>query len=189
MRRRLFVLLALSLLPLMVAASVPAEEPLSALLKRLSRGEMARLKVNEQPKTLKDVTFMTLEGEARKLSYWRGKVVLLNAWATWCGACKAEMASLNALQRQLGDEEFEVLAFSVDEDLSVAKAFFDRYKLDRLHVHGGNIDAIGEALDLPGVPYSLLINRQGREVARLRGSANWAAWEAVLLVKAMIQQK
>jgi thiol-disulfide isomerase/thioredoxin len=77
------------------------------------------------PQALPDLSFTGADGKPHRLSEWRGKVVLLNVWATWCAPCKVEMPSLDRLQAKLGGEAFSVLALSVDRTgIEKPAAFF-----------------------------------------------------------------
>src|SRR5256885_1986816 len=80
----------------------------------LARGEVAGVVVASRPLQLPDLAFHDSSGSERHLAEWRGRTVLLNLWATWCIPCRKEMPALNALEKELGGPQFEVLAINID---------------------------------------------------------------------------
>jgi peroxiredoxin len=107
------------------------------------------------------------------LADYRGKVVLVNVWATWCLPCRVEMPSLERLHRKLAGTDFRVVSVSVDrEDSTVVNAFLHELGLtfDALHDRSG---AIQEIYQTTGVPESFLIDRDGVIVKKVIGAAEW----------------
>jgi len=80
----------------------------------LVRGEVAAVAVAGAPKTLPQLTFKDGSGATKSLADWRGRIVLLNLWATWCVPCRKEMPALDALQGKLGGANFEVVSINID---------------------------------------------------------------------------
>ncbi len=115
------------------------------------------------------------------LSDYRGQVVLLNAWGTWCPPCVAEMPSLDRLQKMRGGEDFQVVTIALDRTEKVA-TFFERNDIETLPDWMDVNYEINGKLRLPGMPTSILYNRNGREVARLAGEAEWDSAEALALI-------
>ena len=126
------------------------------------------------PRALAQVSFQDGAGRKLALTNFKGKVVLLNVWATWCSPCRQEMPTLDRLQARLGGKDFEVVALSIDRDgPDVVRKFFKEIDVHNLALY---IDPTMEAqskLRLVGVPTTLLIDRDGREVARYTGVAEW----------------
>jgi thiol-disulfide isomerase/thioredoxin len=123
-------------------------------------------------------------GDGRKvgvLDDLRGKFVLLNVWATWCVPCRKEMPTLDRLQEQLGGPDFEVVALSVDKGGAEAvRRFYDQIGIRRLSVRvAADPDDLLAALGVYGVPTTLLVDRQSREIGRLVGPANWDSKEMI----------
>ncbi len=118
---------------------------------------------------------------------WRGRVVLLNLWATWCAPCKQEMPQLNRLQAMLGGEKFEIVALSVDRGgANVVSNFYARNGVKNLAVY---VDASVQAIDTiraRRIPISLLIDRQGQVVQRLSGPVDWTAAGNVESIRRLI---
>ena len=153
----------------------------------LSVGEMAAFVFKRSPEALPATTFMDAAGSERSLQDWKGKVVLLNLWATWCAPCRKEMPSLDRLQAELGSATFEVVAVSVDKTgIDGARRFLDQIKVERLGVYADPNVRLGSALKAIGMPSTVLIDREGREIGRLVGPAEWDSDEAKLLVRAAL---
>ncbi|HUG25395.1 TlpA family protein disulfide reductase [Piscinibacter sp.] len=136
--------------------------------------EAAPLVLHPRPRELPPLRFADGTGTATNLSAFRGRVVLLNVWATWCPPCVKEMPTLDRLQAALGGPEFEVVALSIDEAGAAAvQPFFARLGIAHLHPY---VDTFGESssnLVAAGIPLTLLIDRDGREIARKLGPAEW----------------
>ena len=146
--------------------------------------------VHESPRPLPDIHFENGQGEAMSLADFRGKVVLLNIWATWCAPCRREMPTLERLEAELGGADFEVVALSIDRNgLPVVKEFYEELGLQELGMY---VDASAKAsreLSALGVPTTLLIDREGNELGRLAGPAEWDSPEMVSFIRSYIEQQ
>lgn len=142
------------------------------------------------PKSVTPITFEDGHGRSRSLTEFRGKILILNIWATWCGPCRHEMPSLDRLQKKLGGSEFEVIALSIDRaGRELVRKFYADIGIRNLAIY---VDSSGKAtreLATIGVPATLLIDRNGREVGRLVGSAEWDEPDILQLLKRLIAQK
>ena len=126
------------------------------------------------PKALPELHLEDAQGGKRTLADFRGKVVLLNIWATWCAPCREEMPALDRLQAQLGGGAFQVVAVSVDQQgPEIAQRFFREIGVKSLDFYIDRSARAAFQLEAPGLPVSLLIDRQGREVGRKLGAAQW----------------
>jgi thiol-disulfide isomerase/thioredoxin len=133
--------------------------------------------------------FVDRDGVARTLADFRGKVVLVNFWATWCSPCVREMPSLLRLQNQLGGDKFTVLALSQDRGgWSVMAPFVTRLGLERLPTYHDPRGDLAAMLGVRGLPTTALFDAQGRELGRLVGVAEWDSPEAVRLVRHYLGQ-
>lgn len=125
-------------------------------------------------RTVPDLRFADGAGAPRSLADFRGRVILLNLWATWCVPCREEMPALDRLQAALGGPEFEVLALSLDQAGVVAvRKFYQEINLRALDIY---VDQNGDALrklGSVGVPLTILIDRDGRELWRVLGPREW----------------
>jgi thiol-disulfide isomerase/thioredoxin len=140
------------------------------------------------PQALPDLAFTSVDGKPHRLAEWRGKVVLLNLWATWCAPCKVEMPSLDRLQAKLGGDAFAVLALSVDRSGTGKPAeFFSGNGITHLAVYNDSESTATAALRASGLPVSVILDAQGREVARLIGPADWDSPTAIAKVEEFIK--
>ena len=145
-----------------------------------------RFVVQAEPRPLPPLAFVDGDGKAVDLAQRRGKVVLLNIWATWCAPCRREMPSLDRLQASLGGDGFEVVALSIDQGaggLAAVKAFYAELGLRHLRVYHDAAGQSGFELGVAGVPATFLVDREGREIGRLVGPAEWDGAEAVSLIR------
>jgi len=142
------------------------------------------LRLHDRPRELPELRFTDGKGTATSLVAFRGRVVLLNVWATWCPPCREEMPTLDRLQATLGGPGFEVVALSIDQGgLPVVQAFFDQVRIKHLQPY---LDTFGDAsssLSVGGVPLTLLIDRDGREIGRKLGPAVWDSPQMVELIR------
>ena len=154
----------------------------------LSVGEMGAFVFKKTPEPLPEFSFVDGTGKERSLKEWRGKVVLLNLWATWCLPCRKEMPGLDRLQAELGSDKFEVVAISVDRTgLEGAKKFLTSVKTQKLDLFSDPAARLTSTLRVPGMPGTLLIDREGREIGRLVGPAEWDSTEAKALIAAAMK--
>jgi thiol-disulfide isomerase/thioredoxin len=150
-------------------ALIPSTEP--AL-------RVPRMTVLTEPRALPPIDFRDAEGKPVSLERFRGKVVLLNLWATWCGPCRAEMPALDRLQAKLGGPQFEVVALSTDVGgLQAVREFYTSLEIAHLAIYVEGEGNVLTTLGAPGLPTTLLVDAQGREVGRDLGAANWEAPE------------
>ncbi len=126
----------------------------------------------EPPAPAPGTAFQDADGRATSLEAFRGRVVLLNFWATWCAPCIREMPSLDRLQAKLGGEGLTVAAVSEDfAGLEVVTPFFKRLGLANLEVYLDPDGTLSRAAGIAGLPTTLLIDREGRLVGGLEGPA------------------
>jgi thiol-disulfide isomerase/thioredoxin len=155
----------------------------------LSKGQMAAFVFRKSPEGLPEATFQDATGKERTLADWRGKVVLLNLWATWCLPCRKEMPSLDRLQKELGSDRFEVVAVSVDrKGLEASKKFLDETQVQGLGLYVDATTRMSSAFKVVGLPATLLIDSEGREIGRLLGPAEWDSEDAKRLIRSILQQ-
>ena len=145
-----------------------------------------RFVVQAERRVLPPLRFVDADGKATGLGEWRGKVVLLNIWATWCAPCVKEMPALDRVQSSLAAEGLHVVALSIDKGtaaLAAVKAFYASHGIRHLSVYNDPEGAAGFELGVPGVPVTFLLDREGREIGRLVGAAEWDGAEAVALIR------
>ncbi len=161
----------------------------SGITRELARGPLAAFLVKPERKALADLSFQDGEGKALSLAGWKGRVVLINLWATWCAPCRKEMPALAALQAKLGSKDFEVVAISVDrKGVEASAAFLKETGAGALKLYVEPSAKILNDLKALGLPATVLVDRQGREIGRLLGPAEWDSPEAVKLIEAALAE-
>lgn len=132
-----------------------------------------------------DFTFTDGNGTVGNLSGLKGRVVLVNLWATWCPPCVAEMPDLDALQGQLGGSGFQVVAVSLDRGgKAIVERWFERAGIHNLAIHNANPADFPNAL----LPTSILLDKQGRVVWTGAGIYAWTGDEALGVIKAVMAE-
>jgi thiol-disulfide isomerase/thioredoxin len=140
-------------------------------------------------KELPDIAFADERGSPVSLKDFRGKFVLLNVWATWCGPCRKEMPTLDRLQAQLGSERFQVVALSIDRvGAAAVQKFYTETAVRHLALFIDTTGRAGSTLGLIGLPGTLLIDPHGHEVGRLLGPAEWDSPEMMTFLQSWISR-
>ncbi|MEM6305069.1 MAG: TlpA disulfide reductase family protein [Pseudomonadota bacterium] len=168
-------------------AALAANEDLLAL----REGDMKKLVIHDTPKATTDAVFnLEDDGGPATLADWRGKYVLVNFWATWCAPCRKEMPQINALQKEFGGDDFEVLTIASGRNSPEGiKRFFAEAGIDSLPRHQDPKQALAAQMGIFGLPITVILDPEGREIARLRGDAHWDSESAKSIVKALIAKR
>jgi len=144
---------------------------------------MATFVRQRPPVELPAISFQDDKGNPLTLENFRGKAVLLNLWATWCFPCREEMPSLDRLQKEMGSDTFEVVALSLDRAGQKASAeFLSETNVEHLRLYVDPTMKTGNKLRAVGMPTTILIDKEGREVGRLSGPAEWDSADAKALI-------
>ena len=143
----------------------------------------------DQPRPLPEVRFVDGDGRALTLADFRGRVVLLNLWATWCVPCIREMPTLERLQARLGGPDFEVIVLSIDVGgIPAVKDFYRTLGLEALGIYVDRTARARLDLKISGIPTTLLVDRKGREIGRTIGPAEWDSPGAVKLIRGYLEE-
>jgi thiol-disulfide isomerase/thioredoxin len=139
------------------------------------------------PKPMTAIAFEDSEGRAQSLDDFKGKVIVLNVWATWCVPCRKEMPALDRLQATLGSPDFEVVPVSIDRGgIETVRKFYTEIGV---HNVGMYVDPSGKALPAVkavGLPTTLLVDRAGQEIGRIVGPAEWDSPDMVGFLRPII---
>jgi thiol-disulfide isomerase/thioredoxin len=142
-----------------------------------------------EPKEVPAFGFTDAAGNELTLADFRGKVVVLNLWATWCAPCRREMPSLDRLQAEHRGDDLLVLPLSVDRaDLAKIQEFYEEVGVEHLDIYRDPKAAASRALGAFGLPTTVVIDREGRDVGRLLGPAEWDGEEAVALLRSLLDE-
>jgi thiol-disulfide isomerase/thioredoxin len=170
----------------LVAAAMLAAQVLGSIALAAEQAP-ANFIIHPAAKAVPDITFADERGHSVGLKDFRGKLVLLNVWATWCGPCRKEMPTLDRLQAALGSERFQVVALSIDRGgaASVQK-FYAETGVRHLAFFIDSTGRAGSTLGLIGLPGTLLIDPPEREIGRLIGPAEWDSPEMIAFLESQI---
>ena len=156
----------------------------------LVTGQVANFILYERPEPAPAITFTDEAGKPHSLADFRGRVVLVNFWATWCLPCKREMPSLDRLEATLGSERFQVLALSQDKiAVSKVRDFYFDQKIADLTLYIDQTGNSQRAFAVTGLPATVLIDTRGRVVGRMVGPAEWDSPEAVALLRHFVDRQ
>ena len=143
--------------------------------------------LHQTPREMLSPPFIDGEGRTLKLDDFRGRVVLLNIWATWCVPCRGEMPTLDALQARLGGDDFHVLPLSIDRaGFDPVRRFYKEIGIRHLGLYLAEDIRAMMALGVIGLPTTILIDGQGRELGRLVGPSEWDSAENVAQFETII---
>ncbi len=148
---------------------------------------LTKLAPLEQPVPVPDTAFVDAEGVQKQLADWHGQVLLVNFWATWCAPCREEMPSLDALQAEMGGEDFAVLTIAAGRNpVPAIQKFYEEQGIENLLVLRDERQVLARGMGVMGLPVSVLIDREGMEVARVIGELDWASPEVKDVIAQMI---
>ena len=169
------------------ACAVPG--PRDAAIEKAATGEVAGFKLASAPQDLSALAFSDPDGKPMTIAGFRGRMVLLNLWATWCVPCRKEMPALDALQGEMGGPDFEVVAVNIDtRNPDKARDWLRDNNITRLAWHGDAEARIFQDLKrlalAVGMPTTLLVDGQGCARGVLHGQAEWASNDAKDLIRA-----
>jgi thiol-disulfide isomerase/thioredoxin len=137
---------------------------------------------------LREAPLYGFSGDYRKLSELRGKPLIINVWASWCGPCRAEMASLERLSRRYGGKQFNIIGVSTDDHANAAAAFLKQAKVTFDNYHDRNL-LLEAMLGANTIPLTVLVDAKGRVLKKVRGSKEWDSPESLELIGKAFRKK
>lgn len=163
----------------------------AAAITPFSKGEVAAMRTVDEHRPLSALSFKGPSGEERTMADFSGKTVLLNLWATWCVPCREEMPALNALEKQMGSDRFEVVAVNIDTGGDEKpKAFLQETGVDALAYYRDASMGVFNTLKKEGLafglPVTLLMDDKGCLIAAMNGPAAWDSDDAKALIGAAL---
>ena len=136
--------------------------------------DIKNLLINKDLKKYDELTFLDDKNNQLNLTDYKGNLILLNFWATWCAPCKEEMPSLDLLQTNDAFDNLKIFPINVGQDnLEKSYEFFKDLKIKNLNVYFDSPNTLAKKFGLRGVPTSILINKDGLEFARIVGSIDF----------------
>lgn len=164
--------------------AAPASADTGALI-ALAEGDLGKIQFAAEPKPVPSTVFQTATGADTSLEAYRGKYVLLNFWALWCAPCREEMPALDRLEAELGGAQFEVVTVATGRNLRPAvDKFFDEEKLTSLPKLFDPKMTLARDLRAIGLPVTVMIDPEGREIGRAAGAVEWDSPAAIRLFQA-----
>ena len=126
--------------------------------------------IRDRPKTYDNIIFLDSKEKLIKLSDYKGNLIMLNFWATWCAPCKEEMPSLDILKLNSNLDNLEIFPINVGKDnIKSSKIFFDDLNIKNLDIYFNGPNNLAKYLSLRGIPTTVLFNKEGKEFARVIG--------------------
>jgi thiol-disulfide isomerase/thioredoxin len=152
--------------------------------------KLAQFTHNDPPLPAPETEFLTAAGKPVTMAQFKGKVVLVNFWATWCAPCVKEMPSISRLKDKIGSDDFAVVAISEDRrGADVAIPFLKKHGIDNLTPFVDTRMILARGFRVVGMPTTYLIDRQGRITGSIAGAAEWDSDEAVAMVRKLLARK
>ena len=142
----------------------------------------------QKPVPVPNLVWQTPKGEDVSMAHFKGKVVLLNLWATWCKPCQIEMPAFNFLQKRYKQGGFEVVAVAINDTPEKVSAFIHQNRLDYIAPYGDGHQMVGRAFAPKAMPTSYLINRKGEVIAGKAGLSDWLSAEMMNLIESELRK-
>ncbi len=151
-------------------------------------GTMRKL-IFSEPRDVSPKTFTDPSGGEFTLADFEGKHVLVNFWATWCGPCRKEMPMLSEIQTDFGGDDFEVITIATGRNpLPAIDRFFEEIGVENLPKYLDPRSALARDMAVLGLPITLILDPEGREIARMRGDAEWNGESGRAVLKALLSE-
>ncbi len=151
-------------------------------------GDMEKFVIVSERPDFSKAGFMNDTQQMVQIDDFRGRVVLVNLWATWCAPCLVEMPALDRLQETLGGDDFEVVAISLDKNADKAREWLKTNEIDNLAFYTDERLTLHADFGAKGLPTSYLIDPKGRLIGYLEGDAAWDAADAETLIEHFINK-
>ena len=150
----------------------------------LEKPDIKNLVLVKNPKIYEDVIFKDINQKDVNLDDFRGKLIILNFWATWCAPCKEEMPSLDDLQSNSNFSNLRIFPINIgQEDISKSELFFKDLNIKNLDIYIDAPITLAKKFSLRGVPTSILFNKNGKEFARIIGSIDFNNEDFIIWLK------
>jgi len=170
-----------------LALGANAATPGQAELEALREGTMMKLVVHSEPTTVPDTAFTDETGGEHRLSEFRGRYVAVNFWATWCAPCRKELPALDALNREFGGGDFAVVTIATGRNMLPAiHRLFAETGVATLPVFLDPGQTLSREMAVFGLPVTVILDPEGREIARMAGDADWNGESARAIVRALL---
>ncbi|WP_333711938.1 TlpA disulfide reductase family protein [Yoonia sp.] len=154
-----------------------------AAIADMRTGDMRKLVIHSAPWEGSDTAFTAEDGGQMTLADYEGQIVVLNFWATWCAPCRKEMPYLSTLQARMGGDDLQVVTVATGRNPRPAmERFLAEIGVDNLPLHTDERQALTRSMGVLGLPATIILDREGRELARMQGEADWASDNAMAIL-------
>ncbi len=179
-----FAIVALAVAALSLPAAAQSDIP---ALEALREGGMKKLNFAAAPQEVPDLVLARPDGTEGRLSDYAGRIVVLNFWATWCAPCRHEMPALDRLNAELGGADFAVVTLATGRNSPAGmRRFFEEEGIATLPLYQDRGQEGARQMAVLGLPITVILDRRGFEIARLRGDAEWDSASAKAILQALI---
>jgi thiol-disulfide isomerase/thioredoxin len=135
-----------------------------------------------------EISLPDLNGNYVNLTDFKGKILFVNFWATWCPPCREEMPSMQKLHDRLKDKDFLMVAIDLQEPVEPVKRYLKEYKFTFLTLLDANGD-VGLFFGIRSIPTTLIMNKQGKIIGVAIGARDWASKKSIALFEHLIEQE
>jgi len=141
----------------------------------IEKPDIDNIVINKNPKIYEEIVFKDLEQKDIDLANYKGKLLILNFWATWCTPCREEMPSLDVLQSDIRFNNLKIFPINIgQEDSLKSVSFFKELKIENLNIYFDPTINLAKKFSLRGVPTTIFFNKEGKEFARIIGSIDFS---------------
>ena len=173
---------------LLFANALSANETKFAKLNNQKFGDMKKMTIANNTTSAPKTIFFDTGGKELTLNDFKGRLTLVNFWATWCAPCRKEMPSLEVLSNQMGGDTFQVVTIATMRSSEEAvKKFFNDNNIIDLPKFRDPKGYLARASGVAALPLTILLDRNGNEISRLIGDADWAQDETIEFIKKAIE--
>ena len=173
---------------LLFANALSANETKFAKLNNQKFGDMKKMTIANNTSSAPKTIFFDTSGKELTLNDFKGRLTLVNFWATWCAPCRKEMPSLEVLSNQIGGDTFQVVTIATMRSSEEAvKKFFNDNNIIDLPKFRDPKGYLARASGVAALPLTILLDRNGNEISRLIGDADWAQDETIEFIKKAIE--
>ena len=137
--------------------------------------DIKNLVINKELKSYSDITFLDIQNKELNLDDYKGNLVILNFWATWCAPCKDEMPSLDLLGENPNLDNLKIFPINIGKDTNQKSlTFFKDLEIENLEIYFDSPNTLAKKFKLRGLPTTIFFNKDGLEFARIIGSIDFA---------------
>ena len=170
------------------ANTVLSDDNKFSILEEFKVGEMKKLILHESPKAVSEEVFYNSNSDPIILKSFSGGLTLINFWATWCAPCLEEMPSLSNLQTIKGGKNFKVVTIATMRNSPKSvENFFKKTSIENLTKYQDPKGKLARSLKIAGLPLTILLSKDNKEVARFIGDADWSSPQALNMIQKAIE--